>query len=119
MADARARLAATYYVFLYSFTDFCRERRQGHALTRGQLAAKSEALWRQDVDPHIEAVADLESDMYYKGIAVPDWNRGDKLPDPRLEQRLWQLSDEELVKRFGWQAPVPSPSLHVVPSSGT
>jgi hypothetical protein len=114
VSRTRSQFLAAYDRFLGGFRDLCRETEGTtvggrHNLPRQRLTERAEKLWQREVENPLRDLQVAESGMFASGVQWQGWSEG--RPDPRANEvdgRLWNLSDTELGRRFGWVNPQPS-----------
>ncbi len=101
-------LEAAYDGFTDAFRGLCRERDQhGVALTLDVLKERAELLWRTEVTPKVKAFGGAEYSLRSHAVQVPFWSANVQkiMDDVNSRQFLWNISDDELERHYGWSDP--------------
>lgn len=74
--------------------------------TREVLTRSSVSQWSERVSPTIRELSDIESQARGAGVDVQPWPDDWEIVDPRVDtDRLWNASDEDLEREYGWVNP--------------
>lgn len=103
---AQRDLAQAFHRFRDEMARLAQERAERLASTLAEIRSDLHEQWREQVQPAIFHLAEIEERCTLQGIEVPTWPTQLRT-DPRDLEDPWKVSKDQLVE-LGWEDPEPA-----------